>query len=128
MRWAEYFGIWKKKTGSWFLDLDEASRFSELAEARPVVCGGVPHVVGIRWKSQHRKKLCLSLLMSKNLKPKKVKKSFVPEPISCFSDFYALWILQTFFTDMNISHTYIWLCYKSSTVCFRICSQVRQRR
>ncbi len=30
------------------------------------------HVVGVRWKSQHRKKLCLSLLMSKNLKLKKV--------------------------------------------------------
>ena len=27
--------------------------------------------------------------MSKNLKLKKVNKSFVPEPISCFSDSYA---------------------------------------
>ena len=26
--------------------------------------------------------------MSKNLKPKKVNKSFLPEPISCFSDSY----------------------------------------
>ena len=38
--------------------------------------------------SQHRKKLCLSLLMSKSLKLKKVIKSFVPEPILCFSDSY----------------------------------------
>ena len=38
----------------------------------------------MRWKSQHRKKLCLSLLMLENLKLKKVIKSFVPEPISCF--------------------------------------------
>ena len=35
---------------------------------------------GVRWKSQHRKKLCLSLLMSKNLKLKKLIRSFVPEP------------------------------------------------
>ena len=33
------FGDLKKKQ-SWVWDLDEASRFSELAEARPVVCGG----------------------------------------------------------------------------------------
>ena len=46
---------------------------------------------GVRWKSQHRKKfvcVSLSLLMSKNLKLKKVIKSFIPEPISCFSDSY----------------------------------------
>ncbi len=30
--------------------------------------------------------MCLSLLISKNLKLKKVIKRFVPEPISCFSD------------------------------------------
>ena len=34
---------------------------------------------GVRWKSQHRKKLCLSLLMSTNLRLKKVIKSFVLE-------------------------------------------------
>ena len=67
------WGFWTlKKNRSWDLDLDEESRFSELADARPVVCGGVPHV--------DRNKLCLSLLMSKNLKLKKVNKSFVPEP------------------------------------------------
>ena len=36
------------------------------------------------------KKLCLSLLMSKNLKLKKVIKSFVPKPILCFSDSLCL--------------------------------------
>ena len=36
----------------------------------------------LRWKSQGRKKLCLSLLVSKNLKLKTVIKSFIPEPIS----------------------------------------------
>ena len=42
----------------------------------------------VRWKSQHSKKLCLSLLMSKNLKLKKVIKSFESERILCFSDSY----------------------------------------
>ena len=54
-------------------------------QARPVVCGGAA-CGGVRWESLHRKKLCLSLLMSKNLKLKKVNKSFVPELIACFSD------------------------------------------
>ena len=49
-----------------------------------------PHVVGFWWESQHRKKLSLSLLMSKNLKLKKVINSFVPEPISCISDSLCL--------------------------------------
>ena len=97
-------GIWKK-AGSWDSDLGEASRlcalqaphvgwvswswdstleegrrFSELAEARQVVYDGGVACGGVRWKSQDRKKVCLSLLMSKNLKLKKVIKSFVPEP------------------------------------------------
>ena len=41
---------------------------------------------GVRWKSQHSKKLSLSLLMSKNFKFKKVIKIFVPEPI-CTNQF-----------------------------------------
>ena len=79
---AEDFGNLKKKPVSWDLSLEEACRFSELAKDRPVVCGGGAARGGVRGKSQHRKKLCLSLLMSKNLKLKKVIKSFVPEPIS----------------------------------------------
>ena len=35
-------------------------------------------------KSAYKEIVSLSLLMSKNLKLKKVIKSFVPEPISCF--------------------------------------------
>ena len=70
----------EKKTFSWDLTLEEESEFSELTEARPVVCGWVPHVVGSDGEWQHSKKLYLSLLMSENLKLKKVNKSFVPEP------------------------------------------------
>ena len=69
-----------KKTVSWNLSLDEASRFSELAEARPVVCGAVSHVVGSDGKVRiERNCVSLSVLMSKNLKLKKVNKSFVLE-------------------------------------------------
>ena len=82
--------------------LAEGRRFSELAEARPVVCGRAARG-GVRWKSQHRKKLCFSLLMSKNLKLKKVNKSFVPEPISCFSDSLCLF-------HLFISWSYIFGC------------------
>ena len=35
---------------SWDLGLDEANRFSELAEARPVICGG-----GRTWWGQMKK-------------------------------------------------------------------------
>ena len=46
-------------------------------------------MVGSDGKSQHRNKLCVSLSSCrKNLKLKKVNKSYVPEPISCFSDSY----------------------------------------
>ena len=85
------WGFWNlKKIVSWDLGLDEASQLSEPAEARPVVCGGVPHVVGSDGKVSIERNCGLSLLMSKNLKLKKVNKSFVPEPISCFFGF--LWI------------------------------------
>ena len=59
---------------------------------------------GVRWKSQHRKKLCLSLLMWKNLKLKKVIKSFVPEPIlSVFRFLYVYEHLWMF----SVS---VWIC------------------
>ena len=68
---------------------------------------------GVRWKSQHRKKLCLSLLMLKNLKLKKVIKSFIPEPkkrvvrILCFR-------IPMFYEDsMNIClfHVFVFWSY-----------------
>ena len=78
------WGFWNlKKAVTWDLNselesqdlgLDEASRFSELAEARSVVCGGSAVRGEVRWKSQHRKKLCLSLPMLKNLRLKNVIK------------------------------------------------------
>ena len=85
MGWG--FSDLKKKQWVENLDLDEASWFSELAEARPVWVYGIPARWLSQWvkswrctNSQHSKKLCLSLLMSENLKLNKVNKSFVPEP------------------------------------------------
>ena len=78
-----------------------------------------PHVVGVWWKSQHRKKLCLSLLMSKNLKLKKVIKCFVPEPKESRQVFRVfripirVWSIWTFNEHMYISRTRIWLCNTS---------------
>ena len=121
-------GIWKKTPVSWDSDLgeakrlcglrtprvgwgwdstlDEASRFSELAKARPVGVYEMCHAFV-------EEIVCLSLLMLKNLKLKKVIKSFVPEPISCFSDSYTrlnimyisriLVVFLYIFGPMNIS-------------------------
>ena len=63
---------------------------------RGAACGGV------RWKSQRRKKMDLSFLMSKNLKLKRVIKSFIPEPISCFSDSYMRYEHCERFMHVNI--------------------------
>ena len=43
------------------LNSEQASRFSELTEAKLVVCGGGAACGGVRRKSQDRKKLCVSL-------------------------------------------------------------------
>ena len=74
----------EKRTVSWDSSLEEGSRFlvsprRDLLESTKCAAHG-----GVRWKSQHSKKVCvsLSLLVSKNLKLKKVIKSFVPEPMS----------------------------------------------
>ena len=50
----------------------------------------------VRCKSQHRKKLCLSLLISKNLKLKKVIKSFLPEPKKSHKCFVFFGFLYAF--------------------------------
>ena len=116
----------EKKKESWDLGLDKASWFSELAEVRPVGSTKCATCGGVKWKSQHSKKLCLSLLMSKNLKLKKVIKSLIPEPIACFSDSYmhmnimniiCVWTLRMLYVYvhyercmyMYISCTHIWL-------------------
>ena len=97
---AEDFGIWKKAV-SWDLNSERESWDSILEEGRWFL-------VSPRWDQLGStkcavcllKKLCLSLLMSKNLKLKKINKSFVPEPILCFSDSYM---------RMNICERFLYL-------------------
>ena len=107
MGWG--FGNLKKKNSSLRFDargrklIFGARRGQTCSLRRGAACGGV------RWKSQHSKKLCLSLLMSKNFKLKKIIKSFIPEPkkrvvsISCFSDSYVYEHLWTFSVT-------VWIC------------------
>ena len=58
--WAEDLGWFlKKKTVSWDLKLDEASRFLDLGEASQVDFG-MPARSWVRWNSQHSKD-CVSL-------------------------------------------------------------------
>ena len=95
---------------SWDSSLEEGSRFLGSTKCAARLLS--QWVEGWRCtNSQHRKKLCPSLLMSKNLKIIKEIKSFVPETISSVFGFLdALWTWWTFFTYMNISYTHIWLC------------------
>ena len=81
-QWVE---IW-----AWMKQVDFGARWGQTSSLRRGDAHG-----GVRWKNQHRKKLCLSLLMSKNLKLKKVNKSFVPKPESrqyfVFFGFLCVW-------------------------------------
>ena len=64
---------------NWDSSLEEGSRF--------LVSPWRDQLESTKCAVRFLKKLCLSLLMSKNLKLKKVIKSFVPEPISRISGF-----------------------------------------
>ena len=68
------------------------------------------HVVDSDGKVRiERNCVCLSLLMLKNLKLKKVNKSFVPEPISCFSDSLCL-----FHVYVSWLYFWMWIYYNNS--------------
>ena len=74
--WAEDFEIWKKSI-SWVLASEKNGLLSGLAEARPVVGGGVLHAVGGgggRWKSHLRKIVYLSPFVEKPFNSKGNKK------------------------------------------------------
>ena len=108
----------KKKTVSWDSTLEEGWRF--LIWAWPDQFGSTGC---LRWlsqwveswqstNSQHSKKLCLSLLLSGNLKLKKVNESFVPGPKEsrqCFGFFWflCLWTLRTLYVYVHYSYTYL---------------------
>ena len=83
-------GIWKKTSVSWDSSLEEGSRF--LVSARRDQLG-----VYEMCRAFVEEIVSLSLLISKNLKLKKVNKSFVPELIS--SGFGFLYVYEY---SMNI--------------------------
>ena len=121
------WGFWDlKKTVSWDLDLDEASWFfgpgwgRSSYELRGVHTRWLSQWVE-NWQctnSQHSKKLCLSLLMSENLKLKKGNKSFIPEPEESrqvfwvFSDSYMHnECFRMFYISICICSWTIWTFY-----------------
>ena len=114
--WAEDFDIWKKSV-SWVLASEEDGWLSGLAEIRPVVCSGVPHLMGGADGKVSIERLCLPLLMSKNLLNSKAIKSFVPELRSrkhflCFG-IPMLSMYVRYEHSMSISHIHVWLCDKT---------------
>ena len=132
---AEFFGIWKK-TDSWDLNSARKSWDSVLEEGnRFLVSPRQDQLEVYEMCSRLLKKLCLFLLISKNLKLKKVNKSFVPEPISSVFGFLCLclWTLWTFVNvfricmNMSISHSHIYLCNSSTTVVVLFKPQLHRR-
>ena len=105
-------GIWEKSV-SWVLASEEDGWLSGLAEIRPVVCGGVPRVLGSRWKSQHRKVVYHSPYVEKPF-DSKVIKSFVPELRSrkCFSCFGIPMLSINELWTFYVHFTYSWVCYR----------------
>ena len=100
-----------KKSESWVPVSEEDSWLSELAEA----LHRLPHVVGIDGKVSIER-LCLSLLMSKTFKLKKVIKSFVPELRSRkfffeFRDSYVncIWVMNILCTFHIFMYGYVTL-------------------
>ena len=96
----------EKKTVSWDSSLEEESWFSGACRDQTSSLRRGAARGGIRWKKQHKMKLCLSLLVSKNLKLKKVNKSFVPEPKESRQVFRVFRIricLRTFVNVFRIS-------------------------
>ena len=77
---------------------------------------GLRNVPRVCWRNC----VSLSFLMSKNLKLKKVIKSFVPELISCFSDSYMfmniLWTLCTLLVYVSWSYFWTWICNKRKVI------------
>ena len=107
-RWAEDFWIWKKKQ---LLEIGRERKVVDFWSGRGQTRGlrdACTLVESVSWEltmyeqSAYEEIVSLSLLMSENLKLKKVNKSFVPEPISCFSDSYMY---------MNILWTYVHFTY-----------------
>ena len=109
-RELKIFEIWKKSV-CWVFASKEESWLSELAEA----LRRVPHLVGRRWKSQHRKIVYLSPHVEKPFNSKVIK-SFVPELRSrkcffVFRDSYVIyiWVMNILCTFHVFMYGYVTL-------------------
>ena len=107
------FGLVRLRT-SWDLNLKEASWFSNLDEASPVGSTRWAARGGVRWNSQHSKN-CVSLLVSKNLKVKKITKvSYLNyRESSVFRDSYAYErFIRPYILQIRILHIFVFrICY-----------------
>ena len=114
-----------KKTVSWDLDLNKASWFFgpgwgwSSYELRDAHACWLSQWDESWWctNSQHGKKLCLSLFMSKNLKLKKVIKSFEPELKESRQVFHVIQIpmrmnIMNVFTCSYLGCIFGPICYK----------------
>ena len=105
-----------KKENSWDLNSERESWDSSLEECS-LFLGST------KCAARLLKKLCFSLLMSKNLKLKMVNKSFVSEPkkrvvsVSRFFGFLCLWTLWTFYACEYLGRIFldVNICYKFSS-------------
>ena len=120
-RWG-FWKLEKKKTVSWDLNSERNSWDSSLKEGSRFLVSPKRDPFGST-KSAARllKKLCLSLFMSINLKLKKVNKSFVPEPILCFSDSYMFINIMKILCLFHefVSWSYIFGCRYITVVAVR---------
>ena len=110
---SEDFGDLKKKV-SWDLNSERKYWDSSLEESRRFLVSPRGHQLGsTKCAARLLKKLCLSLLISKNLNLKKVIKGFVPEPkksrrvFRVFRIPIRVWKLWTFYEHMYISRVRI---------------------
>ena len=109
-------GIWgfEKKQLVEFLPPNERVEIQSWVRPDEFVRYGRRALVGLRAddvKAVNRERLCLSLSSCrKTFKLKKVNKSFVPEPISCFR--IPIYAYEYFMYIMSISQICIlWVCY-----------------
>ena len=107
------WGFWGFEKKQWveFLPLNERVEIQSWARPDEFVCYGCSALVGLRAddiKAVSIERLSLSLSLSSyriTFKLKKVNKSFVPEPISCF--WIPIYVYEHFMNIMSISHIHI---------------------
>ena len=101
------WGFLELEKNSWDSTLEEGSWFSGARRGQTSSLRRGAARGRVRWKSQHSKKLCLSLLVSKNLEIKKVNKSFVPEQKESSQCFVYFGIPYVYFTYSYLGRIFV---------------------